>query len=57
MGNLPVFFFAFKSLSFLPALGIALLLSVPVLAASNALSTTITHGHKGRWKLANPKKF
>lgn len=52
VGNLPVFFFAFKSLTFLPALGMAVLLSIPVLAASNALSTAVAHGHKGRWKLA-----
>jgi hypothetical protein len=52
VGNLPVFFFAFKSLFFLPALGMAVLLSIPVLASSNALSTAVAHGHKGRWKLA-----
>ena len=51
-GNFPVFFFAFKSLTFFPAAFMAIALSMPALVAGNALSAVVAQGHKGRWKLA-----
>ncbi len=51
-GNFPIFLFAFKSLTLIPSIGISLLLSIPVLLSANAISTAVTHGHRGRWKLA-----
>ena len=50
--NFPVFFFAFKSLTFFPAAFMAIALSLPALVAGNALSAVVAQGHKGRWKLA-----
>jgi hypothetical protein len=52
LGNFPVFFFAFKSLTFFPAALMAIALSMPALVAGNALSAVVAQGHKGRWKLA-----
>jgi hypothetical protein len=52
IGNFPIFLFAFKSLPFFLPFVAALLMSIPLLAASNACSTAVAQGHKGRWKLA-----
>ena len=49
LGNFSVFFFAFKSLSLVPALGISVLMTVAVLKVANALCVASSHGHKGRW--------
>ena len=52
IGNFSCFFFAFKSLSLVPALGFACLMTGTVLVAVNAVSVGSAHGHKGRWSLA-----
>lgn len=49
LGNAPLFFFAFKSLTVVPALGATLLLSGLTLLASNALSSAVAQGRPGRW--------
>jgi hypothetical protein len=49
VGNGPLFFFAFKSLTFVPALGITFLLSGLTLLAGNALSSAVAQGRPGRW--------
>ncbi len=48
VGNFPLFFFAFKSLTFLPAFGAALILSSLTLLAGNALSSAVAQGRPGR---------
>lgn len=52
IGNFPIFFFAFKSLTFFPAAFMAIALSLPALVTGNALSAVVAQGHQGRWKLA-----
>jgi hypothetical protein len=52
IGNFSCFFFVFKSLTLVPALGFACLMTGTVLVAVNAVSVGSAHGHKGRWSLA-----
>lgn len=48
VGNGPLFFFAFKSLTAWPALGMAIALSGLTLLAANALSSAVAQGRPGR---------
>ncbi|MFM1843452.1 MAG: hypothetical protein RLZZ490_2195 [Cyanobacteriota bacterium] len=51
VGNAPLFFFTFQSLTALVAFLMTIALSVPILVAGNAISAVVAQGHKGRWKL------
>ncbi len=46
VGNAPVFWFAFKSLGFLPAFGIALILDTLLLHGTNEVATAVAQGKK-----------